>query len=175
MNVTKTVNKNGLYRDAFFEVFKSMQLSSAYTLYYDVDMSKEELQEFHKKLTIHNDEDLEHRLDKASIREEIKNKYQFDCTENATKFPFRVKMKMTGKHVKDTTLNTLTAAATDAIELFLTLAIYTMKTDYQFDKEKIYFWFMKLVAFCKLYADGLTDEHVLQYFMQECELEIYEE
>lgn len=171
----RKVNKNStLYKDVFYEVFKSMQLSGAYTLYYEIDLSKEELQEFHLNMTKHNEEELEHKIFVEEIQRKILAELDFDCSSEASLFPYRAKLKMYGKKTTPKTIATISCAATDAIELYLILSIYTMIIDYHYDSYKINIWFFKLKEFAKLYGDGLTDDHVFKYFMQECELEIYE-
>ena len=174
--ISANVNRNSnLYKDACYEVYKSMQLSSAYVLYYDIDFSKEELQEFNKKFTKHDEEDSEHKISEIEIRNTILEELDFDCKKESVNFPYRAKLKMYGKKTTSNTITTVSVAASNAVELYLILCIYTLKNDYQFDAAKIQVWFDKLKEFAKLYGDGLTDEHVFKYFMQECELEIYEE
>lgn len=172
----KRINKNSsIYKDAFYEVFKSMQLSSAYAIYYDMDFSKEELQEFSKNLARHDEEDRYHKISEGEIKENIIKELNFDCKKEALNFPYRAKLKMYGKKTTSKTIMTVSTAASDAVELYLILCIYTLRIDHQFDIIQIRKWYEKLKEFALLYADGLTDEHVFKYFIQECDLECYEE
>lgn len=172
----KPVNKRGcVYRNAFYEVFKSAQLSGAYTIYYDMDFSKEELQEFSNKLEEHNNEEINHNIHLADLRNFALEKYQFDGPAEAYKFPYRAKLKMYGKKTTPKSIIDINVAATDALECYMLLVGYTLHTDYGFTKDQFMKWYEKFVDFCKLYSDGLTDEHVLEYFIQECNLTIKEE
>lgn len=163
-----------LYKDAFYEVFKSMQLSAAYVLYYDIDFSKEEVEEFQSKLSVHSDESCNHEISEKELAAEFVSSLEFDCEKEADNFPLRVKLKMYGKKYKQKDVITVLTAATHAVSTYLILSIYTLTKDYEFDSVQIRDWFNHLVEFCRLYADGLTDAHVLQYFKQECDLEITE-
>lgn len=174
--IERTVNKNSsLYKDVFYEVYKSMQLSSAYVLYYDIDLSKEELQDFNKKFCEHDQEDSDHKISEREIKSSILEEIGFDCKKESLNFPYRAKLKMYGKKTSSKTIATVSVAASNAVELYFTLCIYTLRTDYHFDIHQIMIWYEKLKEFARLYGDGLTDDHVFKYFMQECELECYEE
>lgn len=170
------INKNsGLYKDVFYEVYKSMQLSGAYVLYYNIDLSKKELQDFNKKFCEHDQEDSDHKISEREIKSNILKELGFDCRKESLNFPYRAKLKMYGKKTSPKIITTVSVAASNAVELYLTLCIYTLRTDYAFDSAKIGIWYEKLKEFARLYGEGLTDEHVFKYFMQECELECYEE
>lgn len=172
----KPINKKGLkYQNAFYEVFKSAQLSGAYVIYYDIDFSKEELKNFSKKLIEHNTEEIDHKINLNYLRKLILEKYAFDVSKAAIAFPYRAKIKMYGKKTSSSDILTVTTACTDAVECYLLLAVYTLCIDYNFTQEQVVEWYEKFVEFCKLYADGLTDEHVFKYFIQECDLKITEE
>lgn len=174
--IEKNINKNSsIYKDAFYEVYKSMQLSSAYVLYYDIDFSKEELQDFNKKFVGHDEEDRNHKISEIEIKNTILQELNFDCRKESLNFPYRTKLKMYGKKTTSKTITTISTAASNAIELYLALCIYTLRKDYHFDIDRIQIWYQKLKEFTKLYGDGLTDDHVFKYFIQECELECHEE
>lgn len=173
--ISTPINKNGgLYKDSLYQVFKSMQLASAYTLYYDVDFTKEEVQEFQKKMTLHNEEHLHGTIMRDDMWRKIKETYAFDCYIESRAIGPKTRLKMTKRKVTPKATPTLLSAATDAIEIFYLLCCYTMALDFQLLPQKFDLWNEKLKEFCNLYGNGLKDEDVFTYFMQECGLEITE-
>lgn len=174
MNTSKINRNSQIYKDAFYQVFKSIQLSGAYALYYDMDLSKEELLDFNKKMSAHNEEDLNHEINESVIEAKLITDHNFDCRKEACAFPYRAKIKMYGKKTNPKTIVSIRDAADSAIRLYLILAIYTLMKDYEYTIENVNLWVLKVKEFVKLYGDGLTDDHVFEYFMKECELEIEE-
>ena len=172
----KPANKNGTtYKSAFYEVFKSAQLSGDYVIYYDMDFSKEELKEFSRRLTLHNNEEVNHNIHLNDLRTEILENYAFSAHLHAYKFPYRAKLKMCGMKINTKNVVDFNAAATDALECYMLLVGHTLHVDYHFTRDQFTKWYKKFVDFCTLYADGLTDDHVFKYFMVECDLKITEE
>lgn len=166
--------KSKAYQDAFYHVYQAAQLSGAYVMYYDIDFSKEELKEFMNKLLEHNHEELNHTITMKKLREFALEVYDFDSANQAASFPFRSRIKMTGIKSKPGIINELSVASMEAIEINTLLTAYTLKTDYDFSKELFMVWYNKFVEFCNLFAEGLTDAHLFEYFKKECGLTITE-
>lgn len=175
MKNTKTINKSEkTYHDAFYEAFKSIQLSGAYTIYYELNFSKDELKEFNELLRKNNDKELQHVIQMKELESNIHANYNFDCVYAAAEFPYRAKLKMYGKKIIPKNVATIVAGTTDAIRFYLVLSIYTLVENYRFDEDMVKIFYEKLKEFCKLYADGLQNADVLKYFIQECDLKITE-
>ena len=158
--------------DVFHEVFKSMQLITYYVLYYDQDFSIQQVKNFNKFLAQHNEELRFHTNSVNKLEQIIKQNTGIDCEKMAKNFPYRVKMKLYGKKTKHP--DVVYYNATDCIEDFLIICIHTLRKNYRFSVTRINQWWEQVIEFSRLYVDGLTDEHVLKYFLQECGLEITE-
>lgn len=160
--------------DVIHEVFKSIQLVAYYTLYYDQDFSKQQVKNFNKFLKKYNDEYKMHDIDAL---EELSNKLKenagIDCRKMAVQFPYRPLMKLYGKPIKD--MGIVYNNAIDCLEGFLLIGVHTLRKHYRFSADRIMEWWEQVIEFSRLYTEGLTDEHVIEYFMMECELEITEQ
>lgn len=165
---------NATYEKAFYEVFKSAQLSGSYVIYYDIDFSKEELEDFSAKLIKHNREELNHTININMLRKFMLENFGFNTNEEIKKFPYRARIKMANTKTKPNMVLSVDIASKDALECYVLLAGYTLKKDFNFTKAQFMAWYNKLVEFCRLYSDGLTDKHVLEYFKMECNLTIEE-
>ena len=168
------IRQTKLGEDVHCKVFKAIQLITYYVLYYDQDFSKQQLKNFNKFLKKHNEEMKMHDI-KALVEldETLKRNVNIDCRKMAVEFPHRPKMKLYGKKTKDSIV--VLNNATDCIEDFLLICIHTLRTNYKFSAKRINEWWEQVIEFSRLYTEGLTDEHVIKYFMQECELEITEQ
>lgn len=157
-------------KNCYKETFWSMQLSSLYCLYYDIDFSKQKIRNFNKALTKHDEEARSRDIDLFEIEHRFR-KMGFDCEKEAIQFPFRAKVKMAGKiHTRD--MDVAVHNINDAIETYLVLAIYTLRKNYHFSMDKIRQWWQCIRDFSINYATGMNDEHVIEYFIQECGLGI---
>ena len=161
--------------NSFSEVFKSMQLLH-YTVMYDkFDFDKPQIQDFHKNLIDYNNECLDNREAFLAEEEKLLTEYGFSCEESAKRFPTRAKMKMLGKRPKrmsdwDVALQN----ATDAIEVFLVLALHEFIKVLKPSAEDIQLYWDSMVENADLYARGMTDEFVEIYFVNEIDLKITE-
>lgn len=165
------VKHNTAYHKSFEKVFSSMQLSGGYVLWYDIDFSKEEIKNFSNFFEIHNNENISGNLKLLEITNDIIDKFEFDCKQEAVKFPVRAKLKMCGKQKQKDVMSSLNGA-TDAITTYLAITIYTLQKHYEFNENRIREWYEKLVDFCRLYGDGMQDWHVITYFERECDIHI---
>lgn len=166
--------KSRAYTASFYDVFKSMQLSGAYVLYYELDWSKNQVIEFHNYLTKHSKENEDGKI-KVNDIISIVRKIGFDCREETSKFPYRTKLKMYESRYNKRDIVLVSTGADDAVGVYITLAAYTLMKNYNFDQSQLNLWCEKLKEFCKLYTEGMKDKHVLKYFDQECNLKITED
>lgn len=170
------INKNSnIYRNAFYNVFKSMQLSGSYVLYYDLDWSKEELINFQSECTDINHEITGHTLHERDMEETIKKKTGFDCRKKNSEFPYAYKMKMCDLKYPQKQTPTVATAVNDACGVYFILAGYTLVTRHNYTYDQLIEWYEKLKSFCWLYVTGMKDSHVFKYFSQEVGLEITED
>jgi len=156
----------------FSEVFYSMQLAAVYCLYYNMDFTKQKIKNFNSLLTKHNEEVTKMEIDIDEIEKKIEKMYNFKCYDEAYRFPLRAKMKMIPGKIKQSDMCLVFNKVNEAIEMYLVLAIYTLKKNYKFSGKQITEWWEYVKEFCKLYAEGMNDEHVIKYFEQECDLKI---
>ena len=156
------------------EIFKSLQMANLYILYLEFDYSKQQIKNFNKRL---HERCAEYK-DDGSTMEEMKKKHLnigFDCTKEAVNFPYRVRRKMVDSRIVSMSDHMHLIASTNvAIETFLVLTLDVLRYDRRLSGADIKFWWEKYLEFAQLYADGLTDKHVEQYFDLECKLEFAE-
>lgn len=166
--------RKALAENCFGEVFKSIQMTNLYVLYYIFDFSKQKIQNFNKIIRKHNTEYDLGIIKPQELEDKFKANIGFDCEKQAEKFPYRAKIKMYGKRLKttqdyDIAIKNINAA----IETYLILAVHTLHTNYKFSAKMIEVWWEECIKFSlDNYANGMKDEHVVQYFKQECDLDI---
>lgn len=161
--------------ECFSAVFSAMQMSSLYVLFYDFDFSKQKLKNFNEKLRKNNVEIKGLSYDGAQKAEDnIKKNLRFDCLKEAENFPYRIKMKMFGRSPKQNEIRTFTASVNAAIESYLILSVTTLHKNYRFSGKQVREWWKKVLELSQQRIDGLTDEHIREYFMLACDLDITE-
>ena len=142
-----------------------------YTLYYDQDFSKKQVQNFNEFLKKYNEEFKLYETEKLNeLDMKFKKNLDIDCRKMAVNFPHRPKMKLYGKKNKHADI--VLHNTNDCIEDYLLLAVLILHKHYRFSAARINQWWEQAVEFSRLYVDGLTDEHVVKYFIQECNLKI---
>ena len=166
-----------LAENCYAEVFTSLQLICFSALYSAVedggfDFSKQKLKNFNKFLTQHNQENIDGILSSKETEKLILNDFGFSCAGGATAFPYAAKMKMAGRKIKPSEVRVILASVDVAIEAYLVLAIYTLRKHYRFTALDINCWWKKCREIGELYAKGMTDEFILQFIKDECDLEI---
>lgn len=171
---SKTLSEN-----CFMEIFDSMQLINFTVLYAPIedggfDFTKKKLLNFNKILTRHNQEYDEGGFTSAGMEASFIKKFGFDCRMEAKNFPYRPKMKMYGgRKPKSMTEHEIVLVSINAaIETYLILAIHTLNQNYRFNKDMIWKWWKKFKEYSELYVDGLTDEFIIQYFVDQCGLKV---
>lgn len=170
-----TVNKfSPIYRKAFYDVFKSMQLSGHYVLFYDMDFEKEWIVKFQSQCAEVNEEIQKKELHEADMEKFLKEEIGFDCKEYNKNFPYRTKVKMCEVQYKQKDSPSISAACNDACHLYFVLAAYTLVKKKDFTIDQLDTWYDKLIEFCYLYVTGMKDKHVFKYFEQEVDLKITE-
>lgn len=160
--------------DRYFEsTFVSLQLINACVMYTDFDFEKQKMKNFTYKF-----EEVYDYLNKDNydlVRKEVDEKAKVDCRQTAKEFPYRVKVKMAGDLRKKSDIAEAVSNATDSVEMFLVIAIKTLRDHYRFSAEKVHHWIERLVETSRLYAEGLTDEFVMNYIKEILEWEIVTE
>ena len=171
MKTKEIIRRTKLAKNVIDEVFKSIQLAAYYTLYYDQDFSKQQIKNFNYFLKQTN---REYRMSDTEKLEKISEDYKklgIDCRKMAVNIPYRAKVKMYGKPLgRDAAI--VVNNATDSIEGFFLLGVTILRKHYKFSVKRILEWYEQIVEFSKLWADGMKDEHVVQYFIMACDLEI---
>lgn len=161
----------------FSSIFISMHLICLTALYSSkedngFDFSPTKLKNFNNFLEGHNRETVDGSLDRESVEHHFK-KVGFNCEEKASIFPYRAKIKMFGGKLKSKhDYNVAISCTNIAIESYLALAVYTLHKHYYFSWNDIPKWWDKCVEIAKLYADGMTDEFVIQFIKDECDIDI---
>lgn len=165
------------YTTVFYSVFKSMQLSGSYVLYYDLfeKWDTDDLVSFHNMLTEHDSENKEGNLPSENMRQFVKQETGIDPDTLLCKIHPRILLKMANTRYSTKHVTTVMASAKDAIELYARMATYTLVIDYHCDSTTLTIWAEKLNEFCKLYGQGLNDDHVFKYFKDLCDLKITED
>ena len=166
-----------LAKNCYSEVFTSMQLICLTVLYSaeedgGFDFSEKRMKNFHEFFVKHNQENIDGLLC-LDEKEESYKRCGFDCERLAEKFPYRAKIKMYGKPVKSLRDNEIFLASVNAaIESYLILAIYTLRKHYYFTWAMIRYWWESCLDIADLYARGMTDDFVMQFMKDECNLVI---
>lgn len=175
----QTIARNKKLSDeCFMEVFNSMQLICFTVLYAPADeggfdFSKQRLKNFNKILTRHNTEYDDGGLISTLVEQKHKENLGFDCSLEARNFPYRPKMKMLEKRLKNMgEYNIALSSINGAIETYLILAVHTLYENYKFSAEMIRQWWDKCVEVSEMYVRGMNDEFIIKYFMDECKLDI---
>ena len=96
----------------------------------------------------------------------------FDCEREAARFPFAAKMKMSGRKIKPSEVKIITASVDTAIKAYLLIAIHTLRVHYNFSWIDIANWWEKCKEVGECYARGMTDDYILAFIKDECDLEI---
>lgn len=160
-----------LAENSFSQVFRSMQLLNYTVLYYDFDFDKEDIKKFNENLRINNEfltREIFFEQEKRLLKE-----FSFSCEEAAKSFPLRSKIKMIGKMPKSMSgWDVVLGNAKDAIETCLLLFLHEFTTTWQKTPEEIKAYWSSFVANSMNYANGMTDEFVMQYFKDEIDLDI---
>ena len=80
---------------------------------------------------------------------------------------------MYGKPIKSKRdIDIVLASINAAIESYMILAIYTLKKHYNFTWNMIRHWWESCLDIADLYARGMTDDFVMQFMKDECNLVI---
>lgn len=169
-----TIRNSGIYKRIFCNVFRALQLSGLYVLYYDLDWTESEIKEFGANLIEINRLNISGEIKLSEMRETICTITGVDCVEENDKFPYRTKIKMCDLSIRPKFSHILGISADDATEAYLELAFYTLVDKYEFDGDQLRDWVSHLKDFCKLYTQGMTDKHVLEYFEKEVGMTITE-
>lgn len=166
-----------LAENCYAEVFTSLQLICFSALYSAVDdggfdFSKQKLKNFNKFLTQHNQENIDGILSSKETDQWLWDKFDISCKAYAKFFPFSAKMKMAGRKIKPSEVKVILASVDVAIEAYLVLAIYTLHKHYRFNEDDIRRWWIKCIEVGELYSRGMTDDFIVQFMKDECDLEI---
>lgn len=160
---------------SFSEVFRSMQLLNYTVLYYNFDFDKEMVKKFNANITDYNNECLDDSEAFFAEEARILKDFAFSCERSAKEFPMRAKMKMCGKRPKGMKdWDIVLKNATEAIEICLLLFLHECVAEWNFTESDVMLYWQNMKENAKCYADGMTDEFVVQYFKDYLDLEITE-
>lgn len=166
-----------LAENCFSKIFTSMQLICFTVLYSATedggfDFTKEKLKNYNKFLRLHNQENIDGILS-SRVTESKFRKSGFDCERKASEFPYRAKLKMYGGKLKTKhDYNIMLASVNVAIEAYLILAVHTLRKHYGFSWNDIHNWWSECKKVGRLYSEGMTDEFVMKFIKDECDLDI---
>lgn len=169
-----------LSEDCFVEVFYSLQYISYTALWMDkedggFDFSEADLKRFYERLKEHNDSFDNPGGMSWALQEVYKGQIGFDCEEEARKFSFRAKLKMYGKKLKTKKDYVIAInSTTEAVGIYLVLAVHTLRKDFGFTGEMIREWWNKCLEVAELYTRGMTDEFMAKYLEEETGIKIAE-
>lgn len=174
----KVMYNKSLSENCFMKLFYSMQLINFAVLYAPTeeggfDFTKQKVKNFNKILRRHNQEYDDGGLISTLVEKNHNDKFGFDCRLEAQNFPYRPKMKMYGKQPRNMADHNLALVSINgAIETYLILAIHTLHENYRFNKDMVWQWWNKFKEVAELYVNGMSDDFVIQYFKDECDLDI---
>lgn len=159
---------------SFAEVFKSMQLLNLTVLYYDFDFDKESIKAYNANITKYNNECLDCKETFFAEEERILKVYRFSCEESAKVFPTRAKMKMIGvkKFRSMADWDIALQNATDAINVCLVLFLHEFINVMQPSISDVALYWRCMRQNAENYANGMTDDFVVQYFRDQIDLDI---
>lgn len=157
---------------SFEKMFRAMQYLNYCTLYYDFDFDKEQLKQFNANVTDYNNTSLNtENFYKEEAR--IFREYGFDCKKAVFEMPFRAKLKIIEiKPGKNTTEKL--SECNEAMEICLVLFIRELVTSCSKNAGDIQLYWQKMKEYSLNYANGMTNEFVQQYFIDQIDLKITE-
>lgn len=168
-----------LYNKSFEESFRSIQMLSFTVLYDLFDFDKDQLQTFNSNVVEYNNTSLDNKEKFYQVKGTLVDKYDLDTTKLAKQFPHRAKVKMSGysprkhKKLKISDWNLILTGANHAIEVYSVLVLNELVTHWNKSKEDLHEYWSKLVEFAgDTYANGMTDQFVVDYFKDQIELVI---
>ena len=178
--LNRVLKNKKLEDECFVEVFYSLQYIS-YTALWTADedggcgFSVEEIKSFYEKLVVYNDSFGNPDGVSWGLMELYKKQTGFDCAREARMFPLRAKLKMYGKKLKTKRDYEIAVnGTTDAVGIYLILAVHTLRTDFALPGEMIWRWWYKCLEVAELYTRGMTNEFITKFLNEECGLEIAE-
>ena len=158
---------------AFENVFYALQLLN-YTALNDVfAFTNDEMKQFNANIKDYNNSCLD---DKQTFHDEEKrllDEYNIDCEKYAKAFPWRSKVRMinhkfSNKFPQDIALSD----ATDSINVCMVLFLHELTTNWGKTPDEIAEYCEKIKDNSMCYANGMTNEFVLNYFKEYFDLEI---
>lgn len=165
--VLNRVKERAMLNRCFSKVFTSLQLCSWYVLYAPeyFNWDYERCKDFSDKMHGYNLEYGMARDEYPVIRDKLSGQIGLDIVAEAKRFPYRVKIKMYGEKVSQKNITDIVFALNLAIESVLFLGLYTLYHDFNVTPEDIREAFIpRLMEIAWNYADGMTDNHMIQYF-----------
>ena len=158
---------------SFEKMFRAMQYLNLCTLYYDFDFDKEQLKQFNANVTDYNNSSLTTENFYTELAR-IYNQYGFDCKKAIFEFPFRAKLKILevkpgGRYITDNLKE-----SNNAMQICLVLFIRELITSWGKSAGDIQLYWSKMKEYSLNYANGMTNEFVQQYFIEQIDLAITE-
>lgn len=159
---------------SFENTFRSMQYLNYCTVYYDFDFDKEQIKQFNANVTDYNNTSLDNTEAFYAEESRIRTEYGFDCEKAAKEMPMRAKLKIIGIKPKSKNVAFKLKECGDAIEICLVLFIRELTTTWGKGADDIKLYWHKMKEYSMNYANGMTNEFVQKYFMDQIDLEITE-
>ena len=167
-----------LSEECFVEVFYSIQFLGFCVLGMEEEdggfnFSEEQITIFNNSIKENNETYDAAGMMSYAMEALLKKQINFDCRQEAKKFPYRAKMKMCGKKLKGMkNYEIAVGSTTEAVEAYLVLAVQTLREEFSFSKEMVNKWWSKCIEISNLYARGMTDEFIIDYLEKEFGLKI---
>lgn len=179
MKSDKTYRELKMAENTFANTFNVFQLSVMYVLYVDQDEEMGIQGENFSKVKLENFNAFLSECDKNMGKEEVENAVQkykkvgIDFEAYAKSFPFRARLKFAKlKRVKNAEL--LAYNTNVAIRVMMVMVVTVLKEHYHYKYQELQAFMENVKKFALLYTNGLQNKHVIQYFKQECNLDIVE-
>lgn len=159
-------------RELIAQMFETIQLAGSYVLYYDEDHSKQQIKNMNSYMR-EVDMGVGDRPEIEVLEKIIYDKSGIDIVKMAKEIPIRVMIELAKRSNKKLRIaGEIPLACRQAVELYLVEMIPILQKHYKYSVARIEKWWIEILAFLPLYSTGLTDDHIVKYFDQECNLEI---
>ena len=167
------------YNRSYEETFRSAQMLSFTVLYDLFDMDKKQLKELNAHLVEHVNRDLDDSEKSTAISNKLLNEFGLDVTYVVKTFPHRAKIKMAGytsknsKKLRLTDWELVLDGFHHSMRDYLVLVLNELITNWSKTEEELKSYCDKMIEFSSVtYAEGMTNEFVVDYFIDQLDLSI---
>lgn len=159
----------------FCETFKSLQLLNFTVLYYNFNMGTEELKKVNDLMHENNGIILDDVVTYDDALAKVDKELGYDVRHIVKEFPYRARVKMMGGMPKQKNMQYMNMAnleSLSAVESLFMLVCYTMMKSFKWHKPQIELWWRNMKDNSMNYANGMKDEFIVQYFMDQIDLKL---